>query len=384
MKRILLGTSALAAVAFLVPAAGAGEAPKLSVSGGLDYHIATISRSQDNGADLLADTWGRGVQISSQQYMSEIAFSAKDGLADNGLEYGAEVQWRPTQGSTGGIDEAWITLGGLWGNIKLGDEDGAFDDDVAGYYITPIGGQDAGHWGASFGPSDGPSQNGFFKTNTWAGFTGVIGETGDASKIKYTTPTLSGLSANVAFTPDSGKSFDGANTNNAGNFQNVTEIGVDYNADLDGVAVGAHGAYVIGKHDSALGTSFEDAKGWQAGAKVGFSGFTVAASYGDRGKGGCPTSSTFCDQGSYYEGGVAYAINDLTVGATVFNGTATPSEVDKKDTFTSYSVEANYKLAEGLSAYSGVMVANYETHDSAGAAQSADATSFIVGTRVSF
>src|SRR4051794_8485101 len=75
--------------------------------------------------DDVPDRTNREFQIEA-----EIVVRA-DGKADNGLLYGAKVEFQnstPTLSSTGvGTDEASVYLAGTWGRLELGDFDGAAD-----------------------------------------------------------------------------------------------------------------------------------------------------------------------------------------------------------------------------------------------------------------
>src|SRR5918993_3513415 len=117
MKKILLGTTAIAAAALYAQSAQA----QLTVSLG--------GYTEFFGAYYDDDVPGR----TSREFQLETEIVVRaDGKADNGLLYGAKVELQNstggTAGSTGvGTDEASVYLSGTWGRIELGDFDGAAD-----------------------------------------------------------------------------------------------------------------------------------------------------------------------------------------------------------------------------------------------------------------
>ena len=85
MKKILLGTSALAAAALTAGAASA-DAPTIAFDGKVSY--ALVGYGEDNGAQA-----GPGWDVKADNYKSELHWTAT-GAADNGLEYTGRVDWR--------------------------------------------------------------------------------------------------------------------------------------------------------------------------------------------------------------------------------------------------------------------------------------------------
>jgi hypothetical protein len=113
VKKILLGTTAIAAAALYAQSAQA----QLTVSLG--------GYTEFFGAYYDDDVAGR----TSREFQLETEIVVRaDGKADNGLLYGAKVELQ-NNGSGGGVgtDEASVYLSGTWGRIELGDFDGAAD-----------------------------------------------------------------------------------------------------------------------------------------------------------------------------------------------------------------------------------------------------------------
>ena len=117
MKKTLLATSALVgATALAAGAANAGEAPVMTFSGNLSYEYIFV----DN--EIKAANGNDGHIITANEQQSELVWDAR-GTADNGLEYGANIQWRWARADRG-FDEAWIDFRGGWGRLFVGAEDG--------------------------------------------------------------------------------------------------------------------------------------------------------------------------------------------------------------------------------------------------------------------
>lgn len=138
MKKTLLATSALAgAVALSATAANAGEAPVMTFSGNLSYEYIFVDNENRgvNGTD--------GHVITANEQQSELVWDAR-GTADNGLEYGANIQWRAmgVDADAGAFDEAWIDFRGGWGRLFVGAEDG-----VDGLLVPDSNGIQVGAWG---------------------------------------------------------------------------------------------------------------------------------------------------------------------------------------------------------------------------------------------
>src|SRR5918993_5473620 len=113
MKKILLGTTAIAAAALYAQSAQA----QLTVSLG--------GYTEFFGAYYDDDVPGR----TSREFQLETEVVVRaDGKADNGLLYGAKVELQNTTTSASvATDEASVYLSGTWGRIELGDFDGAAD-----------------------------------------------------------------------------------------------------------------------------------------------------------------------------------------------------------------------------------------------------------------
>src|SRR3954454_582942 len=225
MKKILLGTTAIAAAALYAQTAQA----QITVSLG--------GYTEFFGAYYDDDVPGR----TNREFELETEIVVRaDGKADNGLLYGAKIELQnstPNSGTTGvGTDEASFYLGGTWGRLELGDFDGAADtlkiyapvvgiEQLDGDYVDFAGAQPA--FGIHIPNSD------------------------DASKVMYLTPRFAGFQAGVSYTPESGSEAQNVVAfKNTEGYKDWIEGGVNYTGNFAGfsVALGATVSSATGKN----------------------------------------------------------------------------------------------------------------------------------------
>lgn len=122
------------------------------------------------------------------------------GKADNGLSYGATIEFEADAGNSNNVDEVWTHLFGDWGRIELGSADGAGDqlEIFAPTGFTASGGAADGNWEV-------------FNWSTASGqvmySTGKIWDTSDATKLTYLTPEFAGFRAGVSYAPQGTENF---------------------------------------------------------------------------------------------------------------------------------------------------------------------------------
>ncbi|RVU36250.1 porin [Hwanghaeella grinnelliae] len=373
MKKTLLATSALIGASVLAAgAANAGEAPVVSFSGALAYEY--IFTDNENRAAEGHD----GHVITANEQQSELVWDAR-GTADNGLEYGANIQWRWARADHN-FDEAYLDFRGSWGRMFLGAEDG-----VDGLIVPDVNGIQVGTWG-----TDG---NGAARAETTMDVIGVSTASGyyhdpahyagDSNKIGYLTPSFGGFQAGVSFAPDTGDEFQ-ANFAK-GSAHNVTELAAAYNGEFSGVGFGIGGSYGFGDANgsgtgTASGVAIEDIEAWRIGASVSVAGFSFAADYLDNGDSSCNATSATCDAGDGWSVGAAYSFGPAAVSAAwqTFDQTLNNGADVELDVF---HAGLNYQVAEGLSA----RINGYHlSGESTAVANDPDSTVVIVGTRVTF
>jgi hypothetical protein len=278
MKKILLGTTALAAAGLLATQAQAAEPIKISVGG---YYQSYI---------VFADYDEKGIPDQQNFYVKqegEIKFAGSTTL-DNGLKVGVNVE---LEGYTTGdqIDEHYVWFSGTFGRLEIGAHDAA-------PYLMFYGGQSAI-------PGHGLSSPNFFHYTT-AGVgtpaknaaistlpTTRLNTVGDTNKIIYFTPRFNGFQLGVSYAPD----FDtgggeggqyGTDIDGDGEFEDSIAVGMNFVQKFNDVGVNFYAGAMWTQFDAKQGCpAFLDSgcKEWHpeygVGGNVTFSGFTIGGSY---------------------------------------------------------------------------------------------------------
>ncbi|MEM7267906.1 MAG: porin [Pseudomonadota bacterium] len=243
MKRILLASTAAAALVGGVSAASAAEW-SAGVSGFMQIGVGFADG--EDGPGVLRD--------------GEIHFNSKL-VADNGITFDGRVELEATTTSDQ-IDENWARVGGSFGSIKVGGDDSAKGAYANGVIYSP--GSRVGYFDAF-----GITQNNAM---------GFISGNGDSIGIHYDSPSFSGFSFGASYIPNG--STDGAGDTGDPAFSNDA-AGDDFWS-VGGMYDGNFGDFGFGV-SAAYGDSDGASEIWHVGGNVSFSGFTVAAHYEDDG-----------------------------------------------------------------------------------------------------
>jgi len=304
MRKLLLGTTALAAAATLSANAALAD---VSISAATEWHYINHG-SQDATLD--------GDKFSQD---SEIAFKFSN-KTDSGLTIGYTVELESDTGAGGAgliIDESSFTISGGFGSIQLGQNDG-----VATSYA--IEAEDA-----TAEESAGSMASATIRTDTDIS----LDET-DANKIAYTLPAMGGLKAGISF-EDSGAG--------SGSKTDITAVGASFTTEAAGSTV-TIGAATVTKENSA-GT---DSDAQNIGVKIasGAATFYLAQSTNES------SDEDITAQGF----GASYNLGN---GITLAGFTMTAEDdLDAGEEYTANSVEATYSIASGLAAV--LNVTNYD------------------------
>lgn len=353
MKKGLLGSTAIiAATALTAGVAGAAEAPTVKLGGFMDFQM--YMPSNDDTLVGTATTQGRTMYFSVDD--AEVKFTVS-GTSDSGLNYGFVVEMEANNGATQIADESYLTLGGTFGRVELGANDGAEDSmAVGGESIQGATGGFDGDQGAWYnGPKSAPSGP------------GIDGDSGDANKITYYSNDMSGLKFGVSYAPQTG-SEGSADAFNSGTHENYIGIGAQYGADMGGMAVKGGFVYGMAAADGNQPAATDDLSGFAVGATVGFGAFSVGLGYGDNGD---------ADE-SFYDVAAGFSNGPVAASIGYFVGTDSSAATDA--THTILSLTADYALAPGLSVYG-----EYTTiEDETAAAVTYEGSAITVGASVSF
>ena len=329
MRKLLLGTTALAAAATLSANAALAD---VSISGYYEW------KYQSTSSDITAND---GTTFGSD---SEIAFKFSN-KTDSGLDLGLTVEMFSDGDETSNTDEASLSIGGGFGKLVLGQNDGVGDN--YGVASTDLPAEEIY---AGFG-----DDNDLVLVNA-----DINGLSGDANKVSYHIPAMGGLTAGVSF----------MNSGAAGSADS-TEFGAKYSMDAGGANI------TLGYASGTTEASSQDIDSSVIGVKVSSGNITAAVSQSTYEKAavaavaGTASTTTAArvapiaavDQADEESIGaaVSFKVND---GLTI---TAHTAETDDGQTTESYSnagVEIAYTIASGLTAYINVEDYDYKAGNS--------------------
>jgi len=331
MRKLLLGTTALAAAATLSANAALAD---VSISGYYEW------KYQSTSSDIAAND---GTTFGSD---SEIAFKFSN-KTDSGLDLGLTVEMFSDGDEANNTDEASLSIAGGFGKLVLGQNDGVGDN----YGVAS---------------TDLPAEEiyaGIGTANDMVIINGDInGLSGDSNKVSYHLPAMGGLTAGVSF----------MNSGAAGSADS-TEFGAKYSMDAGGAAI------TLGVATGTTEASSTDIDSQVMGIKISSGNITAAVSQSTyeaaaraavAGTASSTTAArvapiTAMDQADEESIGaaVSFKVND---GLTI---TAHTAETDDGQTTESYSnagVEIAYTIASGLTAY--INVEDYDYKQGTGSA----------------
>jgi len=307
MKKILFASSALVAVA-AAGTAQASEPIQLPVGGYMEQWAGFAD--EDNTA--------AGGRKNAFQSDTEVHFSGSTTL-DNGIEVGAKIE---LEGETSDdqIDEQYLFVNGGFGRIEMGKNDSAAD--AMGITAPSVG---------PVGVNDGDMSN-------WvdAYLIDTVRSSGDQKRVTYYTPVLGGFRAGLSYADQNASN----NNDTVSTGINIVSGGLEYRADLDGVALAL----------SAVGENAGEGNWYGFGTNVGFGNFTVGASYGhtedDYGVNERNNNFGLNDGGNELDAfdiGVSYAMDAASVSLSYGY-----EDVDGEGDISAIDLGLNYALGAGV------------------------------------
>ena len=291
MRKLLLGTTALAAAATLTANAALAD---VSISGGAEWKYSSRS-SNVNAND--------GTAMASDNTMT-IKFTNK---TDSGLDitYMVDFDTDAGDGAALGVDENSITIAGGFGKIVLG-----MDDDAADAYNIDESDLIA--------EDDAPSV-----TSATIGTSSSI-SSDDAMKVAYHLPAMGGLTAGISHT-DRG----------AAGGTDSTSYGARYSMEAAGAAITL--AYAAVQDENSV----QDVDQENMGMKIVSGDISLIISQG----GTESNDEDIENQGA----SISYSMpNGMTVGAYTFKS---EDDLDAGEEYSRSGVELQYTIASGLTAF---------------------------------
>lgn len=417
MKKILLATTALG---FFAAGAANAEGPVVTLGGFADFQVGSgnqeslFEKQSSTGVANNAETsiYARNLHTRTN---TTVNFKV-DGKADNGLGYGAYIEFNADKSDNEGSNvdantrKTFIYVESGFGRVETGAMgDAAQAMKVGAETFARATGGIAGDstWyvdlgngvistGANYYVAPGlitavglpGEQNSGYSGGVIA--TDLHNDRANANKISYYTPRIQGVQAGISYTPDQGEvgnSVGFASASNGGtNFLDVWNAGLNYQGQYDAVTIAAAVTGEIGsaKDTGTTAATIDDLQAYTVGLNVGYAGFTVGGSYANAPELGI--TKTLDASMSYWTAGVAYEFGPFAASVTYFdsvveNGTTAGAD----EQFQNLSIGADYKLAPGLMPY--IEVSFFETDDDvADTATTVDneGTVFLAGTKLSF
>lgn len=340
MKKILLGSTAVAAAALFAGSAMAEpnvtSGSPLTISGYYAFE-GGLALGDSNGDAVVGDP------VRDYDYITggRIQLDWK-ATADNGLSYGARVRLEIDNGGGNGDDvsvsntNAYVFVSGGFGTVKLGDVGNAAGEN---YYLIADDKCLGGCWAGNV------EGTGLYAFQQGVPLPQVYPDNDTGTAVWYKTPDIGGFTATVSFAPVAGNYGRGAYYGDDvvdeidGDRQNVISANVNYHGEFEG------GTFDIGGHASyadTIGASGDHYLNYGAGAKAYFGPIGVSAWYVAEDTGTEEDASTVWLSASYVFGPfTAIAGAALTFG-----------ESDSGfDDAATYALTLQDELAPGLVAY---------------------------------
>jgi hypothetical protein len=296
MKRILLGSTALAGAAAVAGAAQASDGVKLDVGGFFQTVYEGVFDKKSDGH------FGNHRNTDRFEHNAEVWFKGETTL-DNGLTVGARVELE-AENATDQIDKSFVYWSGGFGKVQIGSQDGP----IGGYCILPPGAT------ANFSA---------FSPNAWGSNDPVgsnaacIDVLGNSQSIVYATPNFSGFQLRLGYTP----------SNNAEDYTQTGVNGSGTPSSPDGTAHHSFAAYATysyagdgwgvdwggggswqGKFNKTDGGNDGTSQAYQTGLNLTFGNFGVGGVMEYFNTGGDDNNAWVAG------GGLSYGVDAWTVG----------------------------------------------------------------------
>ena len=322
MRKLLLGTTALAAAATLSTNAALAD---VSISGAHEWSYNSRSSNQTS---LDGTTFGQDASVT-------IKFTNK---TDSGLDLGYTVAL-DTDGDAIANAESSLTIAGGFGKIELGNNDAAAD----AYIIDEMD---------LIAEESSPSQ----VSATIGTSSSLKLEDADATKVIYHLPAMGGLTAGVSFT-DAGEEATSADT---------TTYGAKYSMNAGGASI------TLGYTTASTENATQDLDSDNMGLKIVTGDISLIVSQSTNEASG----EDVHNQGA----SVSYKMpNGMVLGAYTFKS---EDDIDTTEEYAKSGAEVQYTIASGLTAV--INVDDYEYTAGGASATSDSGTNTKLTLKASF
>jgi len=347
MKKSLYLTSALVAASVLAlgssatMAASKAKPMKLGISGSYEA-IVGYSKQGDSFVNTGTSTVRTGYSSVDVKTDSEIHFKGST-KTDNGLAIGVHIELESDQATTAIMDQSFVTVGGGFGTIALGNT-------VAASKVLTVSAPNTGALGIGGGDSSAWIVNPTSVPNAAGPDIGG----GDHMKVRWTSPAFSGFSVGGSYVPSMTSSNNMAlNGGNAGTETDQIDFGVKYTGKMGANAITA--GYNTWTSDGALAASL---KGHNLGVSTTMGAITVGAAYNkveptgtlnDAARTTVKGSGDTSPQSEAWNIGTSWAQGATTLSLNYFQfKMPMSSTVVGEDSVTKWTLGAKYAMGPGV------------------------------------
>jgi len=362
MKKALLSTTALIAASAIgavaaSPASAENEKISLRLGGYMEQWIGYSSQDDVVGTDTSGP-------INASD--TEVWFLGKTTL-DNGISFGVNIQLEGNSNPGDQIDESYLTIGGDFGLVYIGDENSA-------QYKMQYSAPDVG-----IGANSGDQTIWAAYTGAAAGsyFRGPFGSTyveaaraNDVFRLSYFSPRFSGFQFGASYAPADQQDTSGAIDLDA-DLHNGISFGANFVESFNGVDVAVSGGY--GRWDNPVGS---DPEVYNLGLSIGFSGFTVGGSYANQ------TDDTTVGDAEGWDIGVSYATGPWGVSVIYYHGERDGGGDALKADIDTIMGSVAYTMGPGIKVIA--TLGHTQLDDESGTGTDNESTYFVVGPKLSF
>ncbi len=403
MKKLLLGSTALAAAGLFTGGAMAADPIKLTVNGYYQYYMVfgnydRIPTYNASGIQTGNGSKGRSDRLAQE---GEIWFNGLTKL-DNGTSIGFRVELegytQQVNGTTAGdqMDEYYLIAFGDWGRMEVGATNGPMDKMV---YGSPSALPGFGFVSSNFNFNAGGANNAYstaIQTDR---------SEGDANKIIYYTPRFAGIQIGISYAPEFQPGLNGnscaatggfggqygvCTKNDRGQWQHAINGGINYLAKFNSLEVALYGGFMTAQAENDLNAAGKDVNRrwwqWLTGTQLTWQGFSVGGYIGRDNNGLISGNQTW-----FYSAAFTYTTGPWQFGAgwrrflrhedaqSIALGIA--SGVAGKDKYDYYEAGVNYKLGPGITLVGGL---NWNVSNGQRADERADSWQVFFGTALVF
>ena len=371
MKKILLGTTAVIALGTMSSEAFAADKIKLELGGFMRQYVGLSNN--DEVASTRSDT-ARDKDIS-QWSNTEIYFTGNTTL-DNGIKVAARVEMEADGAATTNVDRSWLTVSSdAMGAVSAGHMPHFGSDNAV--RVPNAGNFDwtdtADSWNAVATTSTAASSD--FVSSAHG--SDLVSWGGDSVKLKYISPSFSGVTVGASYTAAEQANASNARRVTGGSFDGYS-YGASYSGDMGGAALNASITRGARADINRETTHF--------GLTVGMAGFTVGGGYADFNDRRSVIGANESQDGNAWELGVAYATGPYSVSAAYMTDKKSglvATAGDDKD--TKWNIAATYDMGAGVALTADYYHAKADREGTGAVANAAQTVSgLIAGIEVGF